>query len=521
MAIIAYPLTDITYNAADAQTYFSFRNSGINSYYDDFIVTAKESGAVTVSTGLGWMKPADFTGFSIASTSPIDIQLEGPHATLGRYDRIVARYTAESNAVSIVAKTGTPSSSPKPPNIERTSSVYELGFCVVYVGPGAATITDDDITDTRADAEICGIISDSKGTGRSELQIIFASALAGRPYTVSTPSGQAATGTVPQNLTDYVIVETQNTTYTINAEDSNGTDYRGSVEVGPYYGQYKVNVTQVPDTPSATLAENSWAIIHSTSAAGQASNYWDVGDIKPVTINGTIGTEFGNQITINSLDVDAFIIGINHNASREGNNKIHFQLGKISNKIVAFGGSGVGGWPSAGGNNLGFIVNSAGAVGNSGGWEGCSLRHVLGGGRTPSSPGTNTFLAALPSDLRNAMTSVKKYTDNEGGTNESSANITATTEYIWLPSITELGVSYNDGVPNKYEGSYCTIYEYFRGYNSHIAYSYTSNNQAVEYWTRSPSINSEKYWCYISPDSELSRSDYVHNQKYITPQFAV
>ena len=55
-----------------------------------------------------------------------------------------------------------------------------------------------------------------------------------------------------------------------------------------------------------------------------------VGDTKAVTINGTV-----QGFTFSNLSVQAFITGFNHNASREGNHKIHFQLGKISNKLVA------------------------------------------------------------------------------------------------------------------------------------------------------------------------------------------
>ena len=44
-----------------------------------------------------------------------------------------------------------------------------------------------------------------------------------------------------------------------------------------------------------------------------------------MTINGKVGAT-----TISSLKVDAFIIGFNHNSGKEGSNRIHFLLGKIS-----------------------------------------------------------------------------------------------------------------------------------------------------------------------------------------------
>ena len=71
------------------------------------------------------------------------------------------------------------------------------------------------------------------------------------------------------------------------------------------------------------LNDNSWETISKVAAAGKAQNYWAVGDTKEVIINGTVGVT-----TFNNLSVWAFIIGFNHNSSIEGNNSIHFQIGK-------------------------------------------------------------------------------------------------------------------------------------------------------------------------------------------------
>ena len=50
---------------------------------------------------------------------------------------------------------------------------------------------------------------------------------------------------------------------------------------------------------------------------------------------------------ISNLSVQAFILGFNHNSGKEGANRIHFQIGKISGKMVALCdnnyGSGVSG----------------------------------------------------------------------------------------------------------------------------------------------------------------------------------
>ena len=74
-----------------------------------------------------------------------------------------------------------------------------------------------------------------------------------------------------------------------------------------------------------TLNKNTWETIKDISDAGQGANYWSVGDRKAVTLNGTVG-----HLTLSNYTTYAFIIGFNHNASLEGENRIHFQLAKTA-----------------------------------------------------------------------------------------------------------------------------------------------------------------------------------------------
>lgn len=95
-------------------------------------------------------------------------------------------------------------------------------------------------------------------------------------------------------------------------------------------GVTKTTTTPVTVTSiSNTLASNSWATIRAVSDAGKGSNYWSVGDAKGITINGKVGAT-----TFSNLAISVFILGFNHNASREGSNRIHFQIGKINGTLV-------------------------------------------------------------------------------------------------------------------------------------------------------------------------------------------
>ena len=142
-------------------------------------------------------------------------------------------------------------------------------------------------------------------------------------------------------------------------------------------------------TINTTLNSNSWATIKAVSDAGKGDSYWDVGDTKTITINGTV-----QGFTFSNLSIAVFILGFNHNNNREGSSRIHFQIGKISNKLVGLCDNSYGSYVSSG-----FCMNTSRT--NSGGWNGSYMRKtVLGNSGTPSSPPANTLLAALPADLR-------------------------------------------------------------------------------------------------------------------------
>ena len=154
--------------------------------------------------------------------------------------------------------------------------------------------------------------------------------------------------------------------------------------------------------PTRTLSENSWATIRQVSSAGQGANYWAVGDMKPITINGKVG-----NTTFSNLPINVFILGFNHNASKEGNNRIHFQIGKIGTTPVALCDAKYNTNQTASGY---FNWNTSNT--NNGGWKSCYRRSTLyGNSGTPTNPVSNSLMAALPSDLRAVMQPVTKYTD--------------------------------------------------------------------------------------------------------------
>lgn len=98
------------------------------------------------------------------------------------------------------------------------------------------------------------------------------------------------------------------------------------------------------------------------------------------------------QLRSSSLKVDAFIIGFNHNSGKEGGNRIHFLLGKISSKFVGLVDSNYSSTTSTSG---AFTMNTSNT--NSGGWGSSQMRSkVLGSASSPTSPTANTVAGCTP-----------------------------------------------------------------------------------------------------------------------------
>ena len=170
--LITYPENGITYDADDASGYLATRQSGVYSADEDFAVTAAGELSVAVSAGQAWVRPARFKGRSIIMEQPETLTLTAADPVRTRIDRIVLRYDAAARKTSLLVLEGTPdSASPAPPEISRTALVYDLGLATITRKAGSESITAADITDTRTDEAVCGVMRDGvTGIPTAELQ---------------------------------------------------------------------------------------------------------------------------------------------------------------------------------------------------------------------------------------------------------------------------------------------------------------------------------------------------------------
>ena len=308
------------------------------------------------------------------------------------------------------------------------------------------------------------------------LKITFMNSLAGQTFTVKA-GGQTITGTVPTGLYSEITVQELNTQCTIACTGTTGTI---SFMLPEYYG-YK----EITFGISNVLNDTDWSFIKFVSDNNQGTNYWQVGDYKEINLSGTAGI----------LDVTgtyrAFILGFNHNSSREGNNRIHFMIGKNSGGTdIAFCDSQYNRQDSS----TAFRMNTTNT--NVGGWNQSYMRNtILHSSSTSASSGS--FMATLPSDLRAVMKSCTKYTNNTGNSSNVSSNVTSTTDYLWLCS--EFEVQGTRDTANQYEQNYQQQYQYFRAGNSKIKYGagVQSSGTAVDWWLRSPRSNHDNSFCRV------------------------
>jgi hypothetical protein len=140
---------------------------------------------------------------------------------------------------------------------------------------------------------------------------------------------------------------------------------------------------------------------------------------------------------------------------------------------------------------------------NTGGWEGSEMRSWLAG----------TELSALPTDLSQAIVSVKKSTENVGYSKDLSS-VTTTDDKIWLLSYAELagtpswdwgGVG-NASAYNAILGAEGTQYACFSGSSSNLVVKDASGTATI-WWLRSTSPSNTKHYRSVSAGGSAASYD--------------
>lgn len=292
-----------------------------------------------------------------------------------------------------------------------------------------------------------------------------------------------------------------------------------------------VLIWEKPASADPVLNNNDWATISEMSAAGQAANYWNIGDRKAVLVNGTVGT-----LTINQT-LYVYIIGFDHNGATNTIDFGTFKTALSGGTDVCLVDGRYNSNPTNG--NKYFNIQHWGSS-NLGGWKGCDLRYDILGSTdiAPSGYGANavsgrtgydasvncaiypvagTLMSSLPSELRVVMKPMTVYTENAGSVGHVLESVFASVDY--LPLMAEFEIFGARTSANNYEQNYQKQYEYYKSGNSKVKYKYNSTTSSAFWWERSPNFYSTGF-CYVY-NSGAATNTYSNYSHGLAPIFRV
>lgn len=311
--------------------------------------------------------------------------------------------------------------------------------------------------------------------------------------------------TVESSDTSVATVSLSGTTVTVRSvNDKTGTATitvkvaAGTNHTAPSNKTCAVSCEFLPAVGTA-LNDISWEDIGRISDAGLASSYFSVGDRKAVALSGTVG----------SLSLSGtyycYIIGIDHNSSKEGTNRIHFQFGYTA----ASGGVHIAFIDSTYGSSSSsacFHMNSSNT--NSGGWSSSYARGTL----------CPAFKSAMPSDLQAVLKTTTKYSDNTGGGSNTASYVTATSEEVFL--LAEFEVFGTRSYANSAEKNYQAQYAWYSAGNSKVRYRHSSTGSTASWWLRSVRADASAAFCLVDASGSANYY-YAYHSRGFAPAFCV
>ena len=279
MSIITYPLDGVTYSAEDVATYLCTRTSGVYAKDSNFAVSITGTRQITIAPGLAWINYDDFKGVSVCSREDTVLTVPDADNTLNRVDRVVLQFDTSSNLTAIRLNTGTPAVAAQPPDILQNHNQYELGLCTISVPAGSAAVTSADITDTRTDEAVCGLMRD--GVTGIPTETLLAQ------YTAILTAMQQSGNAQLQQLAESIKAVDSGSFYTKEQADAKfGTPYSlppatadqlGGVKVGDYLDiapDGTLSGKTLYDTIAASVAVKSEArLVWNTTVTAAASNH--------------------------------------------------------------------------------------------------------------------------------------------------------------------------------------------------------------------------------------------------------
>lgn len=278
--IVLYPANGFDFDAADVAAYLAGLTSGVFSSAADFPVTAAGGLKVTVGAGRGWVHPSRFTGYSITKREADTLTMPLADPSLPRIDRIVMRYDAGARAASLQVLQGTASSTPTAPAISRTELIYDLCLAEITRPAGSTSITTGQITDTRLDEALCGLVRDGvTGIPTDELlaaarerinaleEKATSSAAAAKDSAEAAKSSETKSAAsekaakTSETAAKQILTDTQNAvkTVTANMNDAAGSASTAVTKAGEAEKSKTAAATSATNAKASEEASKNWA----------------------------------------------------------------------------------------------------------------------------------------------------------------------------------------------------------------------------------------------------------------------
>ena len=164
--MMAWPLNlvEYGYNVEDVMRWMAGKTSGVYGQEGNYQVVWKSGMTVTVKAeGMlgGWLSNMQRYGIAFWNATDIDLEVPIGDGVNPRIDRVVVSWHIpnQSELPQVIIRQGTPAADPQPPALVNDGEYAEICLAEIAVAAGAITPAAENITDTRLDGDVCGLVS--------------------------------------------------------------------------------------------------------------------------------------------------------------------------------------------------------------------------------------------------------------------------------------------------------------------------------------------------------------------------
>lgn len=132
-------------------------------FNNELKVIANNDMTITIQEG-----DANIEGYRYTNTGDLIKTIETADGTLKRIDNVVIRLDLTNRLISAQIIKGVFSDNPSAPELIRSSTIYDIKLAEIFVNANVTSITQADITDTRFQESVCGIVASTVQTLNTE-----------------------------------------------------------------------------------------------------------------------------------------------------------------------------------------------------------------------------------------------------------------------------------------------------------------------------------------------------------------